>query len=68
MVNVVGGIDWDGYGLLGLEDFLDVVLVGIDGLVIYDCGLDGVVIFGSYWNWYKVVYGFIVVFIFDNDI
>src|SRR5258705_11351254 len=26
--NIVGGIDWDGHGLLGLEDSLDAVLAG----------------------------------------
>ena len=31
--NVVGGIDWDGHGLLGLEDSLDSSLAGSDGSV-----------------------------------
>ena len=29
--NIVGGIDWDGHGLLGLEDSLDAALAGTDG-------------------------------------
>ena len=29
--NIVGGIDWDGHGLLGLEDAMDGVLAGTDG-------------------------------------
>src|SRR5262249_26201320 len=48
--NIVGGIDWDGHGLLGLEDSLDSVLSGTDGSVTYDRGSDGVVIPGSYRN------------------
>ena len=31
--NIVGGIDWDGHGLLGLEDSMDSVLAGTDGSV-----------------------------------
>ena len=48
--NIVGGIDWDGHGLLGLEDSLDATLAGTDGSVTYDRGSDGVVIPGSYRN------------------
>ena len=48
--NVVGGIDWDGHGLLGLEDSMDATLAGTDGSVTYDRGSDGVVIPGSYRN------------------
>ncbi|MDT5074524.1 MAG: hypothetical protein QOH82_3844, partial [Mycobacterium sp.] len=36
--NIVGGIDWDGHGLLGLEDSLDAKLAGTDGSVTYDRG------------------------------
>ena len=48
--NIVGGIDWDGHGLLGLEDSMDATLAGTDGSVTYDRGSDGVVIPGSYRN------------------
>ncbi|MDT5188848.1 MAG: hypothetical protein QOI28_1099, partial [Mycobacterium sp.] len=48
--NIVGGIDWDGHGLLGLEDSYDAKLAGTDGSVTYDRGSDGVVIPGSYRN------------------
>ena len=48
--NIVGGIDWDGHGLLGLEDSLDASLAGTDGSLTYDRGSDGVVIPGSYRN------------------
>jgi len=34
--NIVGGIDWDGHGLLGLEESLDASLAGTDGSVTYE--------------------------------
>src|SRR3954467_13658272 len=67
--NIVGGIDWDGHGLvrpegrgggrglLGLEDAMDGELAGIDGAVTYDRGSDGVVIPGSYRNRHVAVNG-----------
>ncbi|MCT7660183.1 peptidoglycan D,D-transpeptidase FtsI family protein [Mycobacterium deserti] len=66
--NVVGGIDWDGHGLLGLEDSLDAVLAGTDGSVTYDRGSDGVVIPGSYRNRHDAVDGSTVVLTLDDDI
>src|SRR6202040_2273234 len=48
--NIVGGIDWDGHGLLGLEDSLDASLAGTDGSLTYDRGSDGGGIPGSYRN------------------
>ncbi|WP_139589137.1 peptidoglycan D,D-transpeptidase FtsI family protein [Mycobacterium ulcerans] len=66
--NIVGGIDWDGHGLLGLEDSLDAVLAGTDGSVTYDRGSDGVVIPGSYRNRHKAVHGSTVQLTLDNDI
>jgi cell division protein FtsI (penicillin-binding protein 3) len=66
--NIVGGIDWDGHGLLGLEDSLDAVLAGTDGSVTYDRGSDGVVIPGSYRNRHKAVDGSTVQLTIDNDI
>lgn len=66
--NVVGGIDWDGHGLLGLEDSLDSVLSGTDGSVTYDRGSDGVVIPGSYRNRHKAVNGSTVELTIDDDI
>jgi cell division protein FtsI (penicillin-binding protein 3) len=66
--NVVGGIDWDGHGLLGLEDSLDSVLAGTDGSVTYDRGSDGVVIPGSYRNRHLAVDGSTVQLTLDNDI
>ncbi|BBY83262.1 penicillin-binding protein 2 [Mycolicibacterium pulveris] len=66
--NVVGGIDWDGHGLLGLEDSLDAVLAGTDGSITYDRGSDGVVIPGSYRNRHDAVDGSTVVLTIDDDI
>ena len=66
--NVVGGIDWDGHGLLGLEDSMDSALAGADGSVTYDRGSDGVVIPGSYRNRHDAVDGSTVQLTLDNDI
>lgn len=66
--NIVGGIDWDGHGLLGLEDSMDAVLAGTDGSVTYDRGSDGVVIPGSYRNRHDAVDGSTVQLTLDDDI
>jgi cell division protein FtsI (penicillin-binding protein 3) len=66
--NIVGGIDWDGHGLLGLEDSLDASLSGTDGSVTYDRGSDGVVIPGSYRNRHDAVNGSTVMLTLDDDI
>lgn len=66
--NIVGGIDWDGHGLLGLEDSMDSVLAGTDGSVTYDRGSDGVVIPGSYRNRHHAVNGSTVTLTLDDDI
>lgn len=66
--NVVGGIDWDGHGLLGLEDAMDSVLAGTDGSITYDRGSDGVVIPGSYRNRHHAVNGATVQLTIDDDI
>ncbi|ANW65451.1 cell division protein FtsI [Mycobacterium sp. djl-10] len=66
--NMVGGIDWDGHGLLGLEDAMDSVLAGTDGSVTYDRGSDGVVIPGSYRNRHEAVDGSTVQLTIDDDI
>src|ERR1700744_6274865 len=66
--NVVGGIDWDGHGLLGLEDSMDAELAGTDGSVTYDRGSDGVVIPGSYRNQHKAANGSTVQLTLDDDI
>jgi cell division protein FtsI (penicillin-binding protein 3) len=66
--NIVGGINWDGHGLLGLEDAMDGALAGTDGSVTYDRGSDGVVIPGSYRNRHVAVNGSNVELTIDDDI
>jgi cell division protein FtsI (penicillin-binding protein 3) len=66
--NIVGGIDWDGHGLLGLEDSLDASLAGTDGSITYDRASDGVVIPGSYRNRHDAVDGSTVMLTLDDDI
>ncbi|WP_343710276.1 penicillin-binding protein 2 [Mycobacterium sp.] len=66
--NLVGGIDWDGHGLLGLEDSLDAALAGTDGSITYDRGSDGVVIPGSYRNRHRAVNGSTVQLTIDDDV
>ncbi|MBS1695348.1 MAG: penicillin-binding protein 2 [Actinobacteria bacterium] len=66
--NIVGGINWDGRGLLGLEDSYDSVLAGTDGSVTYDRGSDGVVIPGSYRNRHDAIDGSTVMLTLDDDI
>jgi cell division protein FtsI (penicillin-binding protein 3) len=66
--NIIGGIDWDGHGLLGLEDAMDAELAGTDGSITYDRGSDGVVIPGSYRNQHKAVNGSTVQLTIDDDV
>ncbi|MGH3633049.1 peptidoglycan D,D-transpeptidase FtsI family protein [Mycobacterium sp.] len=66
--NVVGGVAWDGHGLLGLEDSLDAALAGTDGSITYDRGSDGVVIPGSYRNQHRAVNGSAVQLTIADDI
>jgi cell division protein FtsI (penicillin-binding protein 3) len=66
--NIVGGINWDGNGLLGLEDSLDAKLAGIDGALTYDRGSDGVVIPGSYRNRHDSVDGATIQLTIDDDV
>lgn len=66
--NIVGGIDWDGHGLLGLEDSMDSALSGTDGSITYDRGSDGVVIPGSYRNKHDAVDGSTIELTLDDDI
>lgn len=66
--NMIGGIDWDGHGLLGLEDSMDSVLAGTDGSITYDRGSDGVVIPGSYRNRHQAENGSTLQLTLDDDI
>ena len=66
--NIVGGLGWDGHGLLGLEESMDGKLAGVDGSVTYDRGSDGVVIPGSYRNRHRAVNGATIQLTLDDDI
>ncbi len=66
--NIVGGVDWDGHGLLGLEESMDASLAGTDGSLTYDRGSDGVVIPGSYRNRHQAIDGATVQLTLDDDI
>ena len=66
--NIIGGTDWNGRGLLGLENSLDAVLSGSSGLATYNCGVDGVILPGSYYSKTRVVNGSNIKLTLDTDI
>ncbi|MGL4306954.1 MAG: peptidoglycan D,D-transpeptidase FtsI family protein [Mycobacteriaceae bacterium] len=66
--NVVGVTNWEGHGLVGLEDSLDGVLSGTDGSITYDKGSDGAVIPGSYRDQHAAVDGSTVELTLDSDL
>lgn len=66
--NIVGDVDFDGNGLIGLESSMDSVLHGTDGSRTYDRGSDGAVIPGSTRNVHPAVDGARVQLTIDSDI
>lgn len=66
--NIVGDVDFDGNGLIGLESSMDSVLSGTDGSRTYDRGSDGAVIPGSSRNLHPSVDGGTVELTIDSDI
>lgn len=66
--NIVGDVDFDGNGLIGLESSMDSVLSGTDGSRTYDRGSDGAVIPGSPRNLHPSVDGGTVELTLDSDI
>ncbi|MFT4126494.1 MAG: penicillin-binding protein 2 [Gordonia sp. (in: high G+C Gram-positive bacteria)] len=66
--NVVGDVDYDGKGLIGLEAALDPILAGTNGSRTYDRGSDGAVIPGSTRNVHAAVNGATVQLTLDSDI
>jgi cell division protein FtsI (penicillin-binding protein 3) len=66
--NIVGDVDFDGNGLIGLESSMDSVLSGTDGSRTYDRGSDGAVIPGSPRNLHPAVDGATVELTIDSDI
>ncbi|GAA2070087.1 peptidoglycan D,D-transpeptidase FtsI family protein [Williamsia deligens] len=66
--NVVGDVDFDGNGLIGLESSMDSTLHGTDGSRTYDRGSDGAVIPGSTRNVHPAADGRPVQLTLDSDV
>ncbi len=66
--NIVGDVDFDGNGLIGLESSMDSSLAGADGSQTYDRGSDGAVIPGSTRNVHPAQNGKTVALTIDSDI
>lgn len=66
--NVVGNVNFDGNGLIGLESSLDPILAGIDGTETVDRGSDGAIIPGSKRNVHPAIDGKTVKLTLDSDI
>ncbi len=66
--NVVGDVNFDGNGLMGLESSLDPILAGMDGTETIDRGSDGAVIPGSKRNVHPAIDGRTVTLTLDSDI
>lgn len=65
--NVVGDVNYDGNGLIGLEASLDAILSGTDGSRTYDRGSDGAIIPGSTRNVHPAINGSTVRLTLDSD-
>ncbi|WP_168701969.1 peptidoglycan D,D-transpeptidase FtsI family protein [Gordonia paraffinivorans] len=65
--NVVGDVNYDGNGLIGLEASLDAILSGTDGSRTYDRGSDGAIIPGSMRNVHPAINGATVRLTLDSD-
>ncbi|GAA1482890.1 D,D-transpeptidase PbpB [Gordonia sinesedis] len=66
--NVVGDVNYDGNGLIGLEASLDSTLAGTNGSTTYDRGSDGAIIPGSTRNVHPAINGSTVRLTLDSDI
>ncbi|MFT3662030.1 MAG: penicillin-binding protein 2 [Gordonia sp. (in: high G+C Gram-positive bacteria)] len=66
--NVVGGVNFDGHGAIGLESSLDPILAGMNGTETFDRGSDGAVIPGSKRNVHPAIDGKTVRLTLDSDI
>ncbi|MFW0787081.1 penicillin-binding protein 2 [Gordonia sp. CPCC 206044] len=65
--NVIGDVNYDGNGLIGLEASLDSTLAGTDGSKTYDRGSDGAMIPGSTRNVHPAINGGSVRLTLDSD-
>ncbi|GAA3038097.1 penicillin-binding protein 2 [Gordonia defluvii] len=66
--NVVGDVNFDGNGLIGLESSMDSVLGGTNGSKTYDRGSDGAIIPGSARNVASAINGATIRLTLDSDI
>ncbi|MEE4023180.1 penicillin-binding protein 2 [Gordonia sp. PKS22-38] len=66
--NIIGDVNYDGNGLIGLEASLDSTLAGTDGSKTYDRGSDGAVIPGSTRNVHPAINGAAVRLTIDSDV
>ncbi|HNP58966.1 MAG TPA: penicillin-binding protein 2 [Gordonia sp. (in: high G+C Gram-positive bacteria)] len=66
--NVVGDVNYDGNGLIGLESSMDSVLGGTNGSKTFDRGSDGAVIPGSARNVAPAINGATLRLTLDSDI
>lgn len=66
--NIIGDVNYDGNGLLGLEASLDSVLAGTNGSKTVDRGSDGAVIPGSTRNVHPAINGKTVKLTIDSDV
>ncbi|GAB90401.1 peptidoglycan synthase FtsI [Gordonia rhizosphera NBRC 16068] len=66
--NIVGDVNYDGNGLIGLEASMDSALAGTDGSKTYDRGSDGATIPGSTRNVHPAINGATVRLTIDSDI
>ncbi|MDL9944408.1 penicillin-binding protein 2 [Gordonia sp. ABSL11-1] len=66
--NIIGDVNYDGNGLIGLEASLDSALAGTNGSKTYDRGSDGAIIPGSTRNVHPAINGATVRLTIDSDI
>ncbi|MDL9937400.1 penicillin-binding protein 2 [Gordonia sp. ABSL1-1] len=66
--NIIGDVNYDGNGLIGLEASLDSILAGTNGSKTYDQGSDGAVIPGSTRNVHPAINGATVRLTIDSDV
>ncbi|AZG43700.1 peptidoglycan D,D-transpeptidase FtsI family protein [Gordonia insulae] len=66
--NIIGDVNYDGNGLIGLEASLDSTLAGTNGSKTYDRGSDGAIIPGSTRNVHPAINGATVRLTIDSDV
>ncbi|NNG98504.1 peptidoglycan D,D-transpeptidase FtsI family protein [Gordonia araii] len=66
--NVIGDVNYDGNGLIGLESSMDSVLGGTNGSKTFDRGSDGAIIPGSARNVHPAINGATIRLTLDSDV